>query len=101
MDRTTIDSTPSARRTRDAKSLALLLESTGEGIYGVGRDGCCTFVNRAGAQMLGWRTDQVLGHNMHRLVHHTHADGSVYPEHDCPILNAAAECVPAPLHLAS
>ncbi len=75
-------------QTRDARSLALLLESTGEGIYGIDRDGCCTFMNRAGARMLGYRTDQVLGRNMHHLVHHTRADGRAYPEHDCPILNA-------------
>ena len=52
--------------------LQLLLESTGEGIFGVDTDGRCTFINRAGAQMLGWRTDQVLGRNMHDLIHHTH-----------------------------
>ena len=55
--------------------LQLLLESTGEGIFGIDQNGCCTFINRAGAQMLGWRTDQVLGGNMHALIHHTHAGG--------------------------
>ncbi|WP_234414125.1 PAS domain-containing sensor histidine kinase [Ideonella sp. A 288] len=80
--------------TRDAASLALLLESTGEGIYGIDRDGRCTFINRAAAQMLGYRTEQVLGQNMHRLVHHTHADGRDYPEHDCPILNAYRQGLP-------
>ncbi len=33
--------------------LSLLLESTGEGVFGVDMDGLCTFINRAGAQMLG------------------------------------------------
>ena len=74
--------------TRDAANLALLLESTGEGIYGIDREGRCTFVNRAGAQLLGYGTEAVLGQNMHQLIHHTHADRSAYPEHDCPILNA-------------
>jgi PAS domain S-box-containing protein len=72
----------------DTRNLALLLESTGEGIYGIDRAGCCTFVNRAAAQMLGYRTEEVLGRNMHQLVHHHHADGRDYPECDCPILNA-------------
>lgn len=79
---------------RDAASLALLLESTGEGIYGIDREGCCTFVNRAAAQMLGYGTKAVLGRNMHQLVHHTHADGSAYAEHDCPILNAYRRGLP-------
>ncbi len=84
--------TPS--RTRDAANLALLLESTGEGIYGIDREGRCTFVNRAGAQMLGYSTEAVLGQNMHLLIHHTHADRSAYPEHDCQILNAYRQGLP-------
>jgi PAS domain S-box-containing protein len=74
--------------------LTLLLESTGEGIFGIDLDGRCTFVNRAAAQMLGWRTEQVLGHNMHALIHHTHADGRDYPEADCPIFNAFRRGLP-------
>jgi PAS domain S-box-containing protein len=74
--------------------LQLLLESTGEGIFGIDTDGCCTFINRAGAQMLGWTTDQVLGRNMHDLIHPTHGDGSHYPEADCPIFNAFRQGLP-------
>lgn len=79
---------------QEATPLALLLQSTGEGIYGIDRDGRCTFVNRAAAQMLGYRTEEVLHQNMHHLVHHTHPDGSSYPEHDCPILNAYRRGLP-------
>lgn len=68
--------------------LQLLLESTGEGIYGIDMAGCCTFVNRAAAQMIGLPADQVLGRNMHNLIHHRHADGRHYPEADCPIFAA-------------
>ena len=71
-----------------ADRLTLLLQSTGEGIFGVDMDGRCTFVNRAAAQMLGRRTEDVLGRNMHALMHHSHADGAHYPEADCPIFNA-------------
>jgi PAS domain S-box-containing protein len=69
-------------------ALALLLESTGEGIFGIDLDGHCTFINRAGAQMLGWVPADVLGRNMHVLTHHSHADGRHYPVQDCPIFNA-------------
>jgi PAS domain S-box-containing protein len=77
-----------------ADRLTLLLESTGEGIFGVDLAGRCTFVNRAAAQMLGWRTEDVLGRNMHELIHHTHADGRAYPECDCPIFNAFRRGLP-------
>ncbi|NUU01173.1 sensor histidine kinase [Herbaspirillum robiniae] len=68
--------------------LTLLLDSTGEGIYGIDLDGRCTFINRAGADMLGYRVEQVLGKNMHDLAHHSHEHGEHYPEEACPILMA-------------
>lgn len=68
--------------------LALLLDSTGEGIYGIDLEGNCTFINRAGADMLGYAPAQVLGRNMHELVHHSHEHGGHYPEAECPILKA-------------
>ncbi len=67
---------------------SLLLSSIGEGIFGIDLDGRCTFVNPAALQLLGYRTEEVLGRNMHELVHHSHADGRHYPECDCPIFNA-------------
>jgi len=74
--------------------LSLLLESTGEGIFGIDLDGHCTFINRAGARMLGHDAAQVLGRNMHWLTHHSHADGSVYADTDCPIFNAFRQGLP-------
>lgn len=53
----------------------LLLDSAGEGIYGVDREGHCTFANHAAAQMLGYSVDELLGADMHKLVHHSDADG--------------------------
>ena len=78
--------------------LSQLLESTGEGIFGIDLQGCCTFINRAGAQQLGMAPSDVLGLNMHELAHHTHADGAQcgahYPEHLCPIFNAFRQGLP-------
>jgi PAS domain S-box-containing protein len=74
--------------------LGLLLESTGEGIFGIDLAGHCMFINRAGALMLGYEPAQVLGHNMHELTHHSHADGSHYPDTECPIFNAFRRGLP-------
>jgi PAS domain S-box-containing protein len=75
-----------------------MLESTGEGIFGIDMDGCCTFINRAGAQQLGWAPAEVMGKNMHELAHHTHAEGEQcgqhYPEPMCPIFNAFRRGLP-------
>lgn len=68
--------------------LALLLESTGEGMFGVNLAGRCIFINAAGARMLGYEPVEVIGRNMHELIHHTRQDGQPYLESDCPIFNA-------------
>ncbi len=74
--------------------LSLLLDSTGEGIFGIDLDGRCVFINRAAADMLGWNASDVLGMNMHSLTHHSHADGSGYPVTECPIFNAFRQGLP-------
>ena len=68
--------------------LGLMLDSTGEGVFGVDLDGLCVFINPAGARMIGMAPQQVLGQNMHVLTHHSHGDGTHYPMDNCPIYNA-------------
>lgn len=62
-----------------------VLESIGDGIYGIDLDGRVTVVNPAAAQMLGYRPEELLGKNMHELVHYKKPDGTPYPEGECPI----------------
>ncbi len=76
------------------RRLGLLLESTGEGIFGIDLDGHCMFINRAGAELLGHEAAEVLGRNMHELTHHSHPDGSAYADTDCPIFNAFRRGLP-------
>lgn len=66
----------------------LILHAVGEGIYGVDAEGRGTFANPAAERMLGWRIDELMGRVLHRVVHHSHADGSLYPLKDCPIYAA-------------
>jgi len=66
----------------------LILRAAGEGIYGVNADGKTTFVNPAAERMLGFTADELVGKDMHSIVHHTHADGSHYPAIHCPIYAA-------------
>jgi PAS domain S-box-containing protein len=70
----------------------LLLASTGEGIYGVDLDGICTFANPACLKMLGYSdASDLLGREMHDLVHHTRPDGTHYPREECRIYLALSE----------
>ncbi len=65
-----------------------LLESTGEGIYGIDQNYNCTFINRAAEILLNLRREDVLGKNMHTITHHTDVAGQPYPASNCPILKA-------------
>ncbi len=89
---------PAPDQTLWRDKLSQLLESTGEGIFGIDMHGLCTFINRAGAEQLGWQAADVLGQNMHELAHHTHGEGinsgAHYPEQLCPIFNAFRNGLP-------
>jgi PAS domain S-box-containing protein len=66
-----------------------LLNSTGEGIYGIDLDGNCTFANPACAEALGFDSyAALLGQHMHNLVHHTRPNGEPYPVEECQMYMA-------------
>ncbi len=71
-----------------------VLESTADGIYGVDLEGRVTVVNPAAAKMLGYRPEELLGRNMHAVVHHSHPDGSPYDEAECPIRQSVGSLAP-------
>ncbi len=71
--------------TRLSNSLRLLLESAGEGIYGLDPDGRCTFMNATAAAALGVEVSDVMAHVMHPVFHHTQADGSPHDLAEGPI----------------
>jgi PAS domain S-box-containing protein len=74
------------------RRIRLLLDSTAEGIYGIDRAGNCTFANSACARLLGYAgPDDLVGRNMHALVHHRRPDGAGYALDDCPIHRALRE----------
>lgn len=63
----------------------LILTQAGEGIYGLDVDGNTTFVNPSAASMLGHRIEDLVGRNMHDVLHHSKPDGTPYPADACPI----------------
>ncbi|HEX8896219.1 MAG TPA: PAS domain S-box protein, partial [Terriglobales bacterium] len=75
-------------RNRVTQQMQMLLESTGQGIYGIDLHGKCTFINRAASEMLGYSPGEALGRTMHDLIHHHKGDGSNYPAEDCPVYRA-------------
>ncbi len=82
------------KRSEDAHRLAeenflLLLNSTAEAIYGIDMQGRCSFVNPACLRMLGYDDGtELIGRDMHELIHHSREDGSRYPLEECRIYRA-------------
>ncbi len=74
-----------ARREADA-----LLRATGDGVLGMDLEGRCTFLNRAGAELLGYSSRQVVGKDVHGLLHHSLPDGRPHARSDCLIMRALA-----------
>ena len=68
------------------EKLRLILESTAEAIYGSDREGRCTFCNPACLRLLGYeRVEELLGKDMHHLIHQARADGTPFPVEECSI----------------
>lgn len=70
-----------------AAEVGQILDSSGEGIYGIDFEGRCTFVNKIATAMLGYRAEELLGKNMHSLIHHSTSDGQSIPFEECGIHN--------------
>ena len=74
------------------QQIRLLLDSTAEGIYGIDLLGNCTFSNLSCVRMLGYASvDDILGRNMHELIHHSYPDGRPMPVGSCHIYQAFNE----------
>lgn len=66
----------------------MILDTAGEGIYGLDLDGNTTFVNPSAIKMIGWEYEEILGKNQHDILHHTKPDGTAYDSSECPIYAA-------------
>jgi len=63
----------------------LILDSAGEGIFGVDLAGKVAFINPAANRILGYGPDELIGQEVHEKIHHSRADGTPYPKEECPM----------------
>jgi PAS domain S-box-containing protein len=68
-----------------------LLESSGEGICGIAADTRCTFINQAGAAMLGYCPEELIGRPIHDIIHHDQVNSGPCSLVDCRISDAAQQ----------
>jgi diguanylate cyclase (GGDEF)-like protein/PAS domain S-box-containing protein len=65
------------------------LDSAAEAIYGIDKEGRCTFCNLSCITLLGYFTQEdLLGENMHWKIHHSRVDGTLVLIEECKIINA-------------
>jgi diguanylate cyclase (GGDEF)-like protein/PAS domain S-box-containing protein len=63
----------------------LILASAGQGIFGLDLEGNTTFINPEALAMTGYESGELLGQNIHEIIHYRKADGTLYPAEECPI----------------
>lgn len=64
----------------------LLLNSAAEGIFEIDVNGNCVFCNNAAMRMLGYLDQsEIIGRNMHKLIHYMHEDKTDFPVGECKI----------------
>ncbi len=88
--RRVLDAAQAERRDSETRARRIL-DAAGDGIYGIDREGRITLVNPAACALLGYRAEEVLGQDAHRLFHHTRPDGTPYPADQCRGLQAIRE----------
>ena len=64
----------------------IILESMGEGLLGVDKQGRITFVNPAGEKITGWTEADMAGKDFHDLLMHTDTREQRYPRERNPVL---------------
>lgn len=68
-----------------------LSASMSAGLLGANLRGLVTFVNPVACHLLGYEAEDLIGQDIHGLVHHQHPDGRPYPREECPVAAAISE----------
>ena len=72
------------------RGLRAVLGGTGDVLVGLDLEGRCTFLNDAGAELLGYTPRELRGQLVHSFIHHTRPDGTPHPAEECPVRTSLA-----------
>jgi len=71
-----------------------LTASVGEGVYAIDLEGRLTYMNPAAARILGWEPEELLGVEIHDLLHRYDAQGRIRPATECSLFAVVRTGVP-------
>ncbi|MBF0344721.1 MAG: DUF3365 domain-containing protein [Nitrospirae bacterium] len=57
----------------------------GEGVYMLDKDNNLSFMNPEAERLLGWQEEELVGKNMHEMIHYQKGDGSRVHKEECPV----------------
>jgi PAS domain S-box-containing protein len=75
----------------DAKLLQNVMDTLGEGVYMLDIQGKCTYLNHEAEAIIGWTSEEVLGRNLHDIIHSQLPDGTRVTQDQCPALLSILE----------
>jgi two-component system sensor histidine kinase/response regulator len=84
------------RRARDdaesqREQNSTILDTLSDGVYATDLKGVITYVNAAAERILGWSAVELVGRHSHKTLHHSHPDGTHFPDSDCPLVAVLAQ----------
>jgi PAS domain S-box-containing protein len=71
---------------RAERRFTTVLDSMGEGLYQIDRQGRLVYMNPAAENLLGYRLDEIRGKPMHDVIHFRAPDGTERPAAECPLV---------------
>lgn len=71
---------------KTSKKLSEVLESTGEGIFGLDNNMKCTFINKSALQMLGVRLNECINHDIGKFIHTKNTDDRMLSGSESPVV---------------
>ncbi|MEI7457540.1 MAG: response regulator [Nitrosomonadales bacterium] len=69
----------------ERRLLKNVMDTLGEGVYMLDQQGRCTYMNSEAEEIVGWTIEEVMGHNLHDILHSQRPDGTQVSADNCPI----------------
>jgi len=70
----------------EEKKLQVIASALAEGVFVLDKEARLIFINPEAERLLGWTEAEIIGRDMHDIIHKQNADGSPVSRDDCPCL---------------